>query len=194
MQGSGGLTAALELRRRGYAVTVFEELAEPGGMLRYGIPAYRLPREILTEEIDRILAVGIDLETNTRGGQDVRFAELESSFDAVFAAVGAHKSYRLGVPGEEGPGVHGAVEWLRAVNATGKAPVGTRVAVIGGGAVAMDAAMSAVRLGAQVTVIALEQRDRMLVAEEEGLEALEDGVQLLNTIQDIYLDKSVTVA
>jgi NADH-quinone oxidoreductase subunit F len=181
--GPGGLTAALELRRRGYAVTVFEELAEPGGMLRYGIPAYRLPREILAEEIDRILATGIDLKTNTRVGQDVSFAELESGFDAIFVAVGAHKSYRLKVPGEDCSGVHGAVEWLRTFNATGKAPVGAGVAVIGGGNTAVDAARTAVRLGAEnVTIFYRRMRREMPAQPHEIVAAEAEGIEIVELV------------
>jgi NADH-quinone oxidoreductase subunit F len=179
--GPSGLTAALELRKRGYRVTVFEELPEAGGMLRYGIPAYRLPRHVLDEEIDRILGTGIELHANTRVGRDVTFAQIDRDFDAIFIAVGAHRSLPLGVPGEEVSGVHGAVEWLRAYNTTGTAPIGNRVAVIGGGNSAVDAARTAKRLGAESVTVYYRrmradmpaQKTEIHAAEEEGIEIVE---------------------
>jgi NADH-quinone oxidoreductase subunit F len=178
--GPSGLTAALELRRRGYAVTVFEELPEAGGMLRYGIPAYRLPRPVLDEEIDQILAAGVELRANTRVGRDVTFAQLDREFAAIYVAVGAHQSLPLAIPGEESRGVHGAAEWLRAYNSTGKAPVGKRVAVIGGGNSAVDAARTAVRLGAeQVTIYYRRTRKEMPAQKAEIRAAEEEGTEIV---------------
>lgn len=178
--GPSGLTAALELRKRGYAVTVFEELPEAGGMLRYGIPAYRLPRPVLDDEIDRILAAGVELRANTRVGRDVTFAQLDQEFDAIYVAVGAHKSLPLAIPGEESRGVHGAAEWLRAYNSTGKAPLGKRVAVIGGGNSAVDAARTAARLGAErVTIYYRRTRKEMPAQKAEIQAAEEEGVEIV---------------
>jgi len=181
--GPSGLTAALELRKRGYGVTVFEELPEAGGMLRYGIPAYRLPRHVLDEEIDRILGTGIELHANTRVGRDVTFAQIDRDFDAIFIAVGAHRSLPLGVPGEEVSGVHGAVEWLRAYNTTGTAPIGNRVAVIGGGNSAVDAARTAKRLGAEsVTVYYRRMRADMPAQQTEIHAAEEEGIEIVELV------------
>jgi NADH-quinone oxidoreductase subunit F len=178
--GPSGLTAAWELRKRGYAVTVFEELPEAGGMLRYGIPAYRLPRPVLDDEIDQILAVGVELRANTRVGREVTFAQLDHEFDAIYLAVGAHKSLPLAIPGEESRGVHGAAEWLRTYNSTGKAPVGKRVAVIGGGNSAVDAARTAVRLGAeQVTIYYRRTRKEMPAQKAEIRAAEEEGTEIV---------------
>jgi NADH-quinone oxidoreductase subunit F len=178
--GPGGLTAARELRLRGYAVTVFEELPEPGGMLRYGIPAFRLPREILDQDIRRILDLGVELRTGTRVGREISFAELDREFAAIFVAVGAHRSLQLNVPGEEAEGVQGAVEWLRRYNTTGEAPLGRHVAVIGGGNSAVDAARTARRLGAKkVTIFYRRMRREMPAQPEEIRAAEEEGVEIV---------------
>jgi NADH-quinone oxidoreductase subunit F len=177
--GPSGLTAALELKKRGYGVTVFEEMPQAGGMLRYGIPAYRLPREVLDREIQDILDTGIDLRTNTRIGRDITMEELERDFDFIYLAVGAHKSLALGVPGEESEGVYGAVEMLRTYNAGRDITVGKRVAVIGGGNSAVDAARTALRLGAEsVTIFYRRERKDMLAQESEIQAAEDEGVRI----------------
>jgi NADH-quinone oxidoreductase subunit F len=177
--GPSGLTAALELKKRGYAVTVFEELPQSGGMLRYGIPAYRLPREVLDREIQDILDTGIELRINTRVGQKVTLEELDRSYEFIYLAVGAHKSSPLAIPGEYAEGVFGAVEMLRAYNAGQKLAVGRRVAVIGGGNSAVDAARTAVRLGADtVTIFYRRERKDMLAQESEIEAAEEEGVRI----------------
>ncbi len=175
--GPAGLTAALELRRRGYGVTVFESLPEPGGMLRWGIPGYRLPRNILSREIDDILTTGVELKCNVNIGHDIPFAELDAQFDAIYLGIGAPKSASLGIENDTMPGVLGAVEFLRNVNLGKKVDIGKMVVVIGGGNSAVDAARTAMRLGA-ASVEMLYRRDRMdmpaqeveiAAAEEEGI-------------------------
>ncbi|MBW2532369.1 MAG: FAD-dependent oxidoreductase, partial [Deltaproteobacteria bacterium] len=186
--GPAGLTAALELRRRGYEVTVFEELPQAGGMLRYGIPAYRLPRDILDEDIARILATGIELKTGTRIGRDVSMKDLKERFAAVFLAVGAHRSLRLGLEGEDADGVHGAVEWLREYNTTGKASVGKRVAVIGGGNSAVDAARTALRLGADAVTMFYRRMQREMPAQPEEIRAaVEEGIEIVELAAPVGL-------
>ncbi len=146
--GPAGLTAARDLALRGYAVTVFEELPEPGGMLRYGIPAYRLPRKTLAKEIEDITALGVKLKCNTKVGKDISYDKLNKQFDYIFMAPGAHKSQRMGVEGENLSGVYGGVEFLRDFNINeatwtktkGGKSLGSRVAVVGGGNSAIDAA------------------------------------------------------
>jgi NADH-quinone oxidoreductase subunit F len=178
--GPAGLTAALELRRRGYAVTVFEEMPEAGGMLRYGIPAYRLPRNALDSDIQRILDTGIELRTKTRVGREITFGQLRRKYAAVFIGVGAHQSLRLGIPGEDADGVYGAVEWLREFNTHGKAPIGKRVAVIGGGNSAVDAARSARRLGAESVSIFYRRMRREMPAQTTEIQAaVEEGVEIV---------------
>jgi len=182
--GPAGLTVAKDLAIRGYKVTVFEELSEAGGMLRWAIPAYRLPRDILTKEIDDIRALGVEIKCKTRVGKDIPFAKLESEFDYIYLAPGAHKSQKMGVPGEELNGVYGGVEFLRDFNAnetawtTGEKTLGTKVAVIGGGNSAIDAARCAARLGSDVTILYRRERNDMPAAIEEIIAAEEEGIKI----------------
>jgi len=178
--GPSGLTAALELRKRGYAVTVFEELSEPGGMLRWGIPAYRLPRDVLAAEIEEILATGVELKTGVRVGREVSFESLYSEFQAIYLAVGAHRSLPLGIPGEDTEGVHGAVEWLRKYNSGEKVAIGRQVAVIGGGNSAIDAARTATRLGAETVTIYYRRERKDMPAQTHEIAAAEaEGVKIV---------------
>jgi NADH-quinone oxidoreductase subunit F len=182
--GPAGLTAARDLALRGYKVTVFEELSEPGGMLRWAIPAYRLPRNIIAGEIDNVRALGVEIKCNTRIGREVPLAKLEQDFDFIYLAPGAHKSQKMGIPGEELKGVYGGVEFLRDFNANeaawmkGEKNLGTKVAVIGGGNSAIDAARCAVRLGADVTILYRRERKEMPAAIEEIVAAEEEGVKI----------------
>jgi len=182
--GPAGLTAARDLALRGYKVTVFEELPKPGGMLYWGIPAYRLPRNILDREIDDIRALGVEIKLNTRVGKDITFAKLEKEFDYIYLATGAHKSQKMGVPGEELKNVFGGVEFLRDFNAneekwlSGKNSLGKKVVVIGGGNSAIDAARVALRLGADVTILYRRLKQDMPAAEEEIKAAEEEGIQI----------------
>jgi NADH-quinone oxidoreductase subunit F len=182
--GPAGLTTARDLAIRGYAVTVYEELPEAGGMMRYGIPSYRLPREILAKEIDDIRALGVEILCNRRVGRDVSFGEVNEKFDYIYLAPGAHKSQKLGVEGEDAKGVYGGVEFLREFNINenawvkGEKVLGTRVAVIGGGNSAIDAARVAVRLGAEVTIIYRRTREDMPAAEEEIIAAEQEGIKI----------------
>ncbi len=182
--GPAGLTAARDLALRGYKVTVFEELSEPGGMLRWAIPAYRLPRNILANEIADITALGVEIKCNTRVGRDISFEAVRDGFDYVYLAPGAHKSQKMGVPGEDLPGVYGSVEFLRDFNTneeawiSGKRSLGSRVAVIGGGNSAIDAARVSLRLGAEVTILYRRERKDMPAAIEEIVAAEEEGIKI----------------
>ncbi len=176
--GPGGLAAAYYLALMGYQPTIFEELPSLGGMLRYGIPAYRLPRDILDEEIRFILAVGVEARTGVRIGRDLSMDELRRQYDAIFIAVGAHKSTPARIPGEELEGVRGGAEFLREVELGTVRPVGKKVAVIGGGNVAIDVARTCRRMGAEVSVLYRRERRDMPAYEEEIEDALEEGVVL----------------
>jgi NADH-quinone oxidoreductase subunit F len=182
--GPSGLTAARDLALRGYKVTVFEELNKAGGMLYWGIPAYRLPRNILDGEIDDIKALGVDIRLNTRIGRDLTFAKLEKDFDYIYLAVGAHKSQKMNVPGEELKNVYGGVEFLRDFNSeeakwlNGEKQLGKKVAVIGGGNSAIDAARVALRLGAEVTILYRRLKQDMPAADEEIKAAEEEGIKI----------------
>lgn len=184
--GPSGLSAARELALRGYAVTVFEELPEPGGMLLWGIPEYRLPRDVLRAEIQSILDLGVELHCNRRVGRDISWDSLKKDYDAIYLAVGAHKSIRLGVEGEELEGVWGAVEFLRKVNLGQPPALGRTVAVIGGGNSAIDAARSALRLGAEKVLILYRRlRVDMPAQEEEIRAAEEEGVEILYLVAPV---------
>ncbi len=182
--GPAGLTAARDLAQRGYKVTVFEELSSPGGMLRWAIPAYRLPRHILDGEIDDVRALGVEIRCNTRVGKDISFEKVGEEFDYVYLAPGAHKSQKMGVEGEDLPGVYGGVEFLRDFNDNeaawmkGEKKLGARVAVIGGGNSAIDAARCAARLGADVTILYRRLRQDMPAAIEEIEAAEHEGIKI----------------
>jgi formate dehydrogenase major subunit len=175
--GPAGLTAAYFLARLGHEVTVYEAMPQPGGMLRYGIPEYRLPKSFLDKEIDLIKAIGVRFITGTRIPQDIALDYLQTHYDAVFLAIGAWKSSRIGCSGEGHPRVLGGIDFLRRV-ATGEAvELGEKVAVVGGGNTAMDAARTALRLGArQVMVLYRRTRAEMPAEIGEIAEAQEEGV------------------
>lgn len=179
--GPASLSAAYYLRLMGHAVTLLEEQPALGGMLRYGIPGYRLPKDALDAEIDQIIGLGVDARLNCSVGDDVSFDELRAKHDAVFVGIGAHGDKKLRIPGEEADGVVSAVGFLRDI--AGVSPVdlrGKRVVVVGGGNVAMDAARSAVRLGAEsVTVAYRRRRSDMTAQEEEILGAIAEGCEIL---------------
>jgi len=178
--GPAGLTAAYELARRGYRATVFDALPVAGGMLSVGIPAYRLPRPVLEHEIDYIRALGVDIRLGTPVGRDggPSVQELLSQYNAVFLAVGAHRSSRLNIPGEDSPGVLQALTFLRDLNLGQPVDLGKQVAVIGGGNSAIDAARCALRLGSQVQILYRRTRTEMPAAPWEVDAAQAEGVEL----------------
>jgi formate dehydrogenase beta subunit len=179
--GSGptGLTAAYYLTALGHQVTVFEAESEPGGMLRWGIPAYRLPAEVLAREIDDLVGLGIELKTDTAIGKDLSLAQLQEQYDAVLLALGAQLARRIPVEGSDLQGVLWGMDFLREVRQGKSVQVAGRVLVIGGGGVAMDVALTALRLGAtEVQAACLECRDEMPANEWEIEEAVEEGVIL----------------
>jgi formate dehydrogenase alpha subunit len=176
--GPAGLTCAYYLAKLGHKVTVSETLPEPGGMMRVGIPEYRLPRDILRGEIQEIEEAGVEIRLNTRvESLDSLFKQ---GYEAVFLAIGAHKEMKLGVEGEDLSGVIGCVEFLRRFNLGEKVKVGDRVGVIGGGNVAIDSARAALRLGAKnVTIFYRRTKSEMPAQSEEVEQALEEGVEII---------------
>jgi NADPH-dependent glutamate synthase beta subunit-like oxidoreductase len=176
--GPAGLSCAYHLVSLGYGVTLFEALPRLGGMLRYGIPAYRLPKDILDQEIDQILALGVESRTNCRVGKDVQWEELKT-YDAVFVAAGAWKSLPLRVPGEDSAGVMSGLTFLKKVNSGEEVDLGETVAVIGGGNTAMDAARSALRLGAKPLIIYRRTKEEMPAWGEEISEAEEEQIEFI---------------
>jgi len=177
--GPGGLTAAHDLAIAGHEVTIFEALPEPGGMVRVGIPEYRMPRDVLRQDIGYIQRLGVDIKCKTRVGEDIRVAELKQSHDAMLIAVGAHRSTRLGVEGEDSEGVIHGVDFLRALNLDEQVEVGARVAVIGGGNTAVDAARVARRLGASVTIVYRRSREEMPASAVEVEAAEAEGIDIM---------------
>lgn len=181
--GPGGLSAAYYLELMGHHAVVFEEKSKLGGMLRYGIPSYRFPRERLQEDIDAILSTGAEVHLNTRIGNgegEIPFASLRKDYDAVYIAIGAHTDKKIGIEGEDSEGVISAVEMLRNIG-NEKLPdfTGKSVIVVGGGNVAMDCTRSAIRLGASRVGIAYRRRQEDMTALPEEIEgAIAEGAQL----------------
>ena len=175
--GPAGLTCAYYLALKGYPVTVFEKEKELGGMLTLGIPSFRLEKDVIRAEIDVLRDLGVQFKTGVAVGTDITLDALRAEgFKAFYLAVGASRGAKLRCPGEELPGVMTGIDFLRAVN-LGEAPaIGTSVAVIGGGNVAIDVARAAVRLGAKVTIVYRRDRDSMPAADDEIAEAAEEGV------------------
>lgn len=177
--GPAGLSCAYHLARRGYPVTIFEAFPKAGGMLRYGIPPYRLPRPILDAEIERILELGIELRLKIAVGRDVPLERIREDYDAVFLGIGAQKAVELGCPGEQCRGVYGGVEFLRLVNSGQALETGREVIVVGGGNTAIDAARTARRLNPDATITILYRRTlaEMPAIAEEISAAQEEGVE-----------------
>lgn len=192
--GPAGLSAAHDLALMGFRPTVFELESVTAGMLAVGVPAYRLPRELIEKEVEVIKALGVEIRSGVRVGADVSFADLRRDFDAVLIAVGAKSSRSLGLPGENGPGVYGGVDLLRAVSLGEKVPVGRDVVVIGGGNVAYDVARTVVRQIAfdtartaariadtsRVFLYSLESAEEMPADTIEIVEGDEEGIRREN--------------
>ncbi len=187
--GPSGLSCAYQLARYGYEVTVFEGLPKPGGMIRYGIPVYRMPREILDAEIQRIADLGVEIKCGCKIGKDVTWDEIRSGYDAIYVAIGAHQGKKMGIPGEEGPGVWTGTEFLNHANSGKKVDIGSNVVVIGGGDTAIDAARvskrlisdsaaMASKLGAQVTILYRRTREEMPAIDREIDEAIEEDINI----------------
>lgn len=179
--GPMGLSAAYFLRQMGHDVTVFESMPKAGGMLRYGIPEYRLPKEVLDDEILTIEKMGVEIITDTKIGEDIPFETVRQDFDAVLLGIGAWISTGTGCPGEDADGVIGGIDFLRKVVRNEEIKLGEKVAIVGGGNTAMDACRTAVRLGAkEVYNIYRRTKDEMPADMIEIEEAEEEGVIFKN--------------
>ncbi|MGM9566132.1 FAD-dependent oxidoreductase [Evtepia sp.] len=175
--GPGGLTAAYYLSLKGHRVTIVDAMPQMGGMLRYGIPEYRLPKKVLDEEIAEIASLGVEMKNNYRIGVDASFEEFKSKYDAVVLAIGAWSSMPVGCPGEELEGVMGGIDFLQRVALGQKPEIGDKVAVVGGGNTAMDACRTAVRLGAKEVYVVYRRTEKEMPAEQIEIdEAREEGV------------------
>ncbi len=177
--GPAGLTAAYFLARDGYQVTVYEALPVIGGMLRVGIPDYRLPPQVIEDELKPLRNLGVVFRTGVKVGKDITLRELKKKHRAVFIATGCHISKPMSIPGENLKGVLGGVEFLKKINLGGKLKLGGQVAVVGGGNAAIDSARTALRLGAgKVTIFYRRTRYEMPAAPEEIAEALKEGIEI----------------
>ncbi len=186
--GPAGLACAYYLRMLGYPVTVFEAHTEIGGMLRVGIPQYRLPRDVLDTEVHRLNQIGVEIRTNTRVvSLDLLF---ELGYKAIFITIGAHQSLRMGIEGEESPGVIDGATFLREVNLGLKPSLGENVALVGGGNVAIDAARTAARLGAKkVTILYRRSKVEMPADPTEVEQALEEGIKILYLVTPTEIER-----
>lgn len=180
--GPAGLSAAYFLAREGYKVTVFEKLPVAGGMMRVGIPEYRLPRDIIARDIKIIQDMGVEIKTGIEFGKDITIESLKKQgYKATFIATGLHKDRKLGVEKEDAKGIIQGVSFLRDVALGNPVSVGKKVIVVGGGNVAIDVALTSLRKGAKdVTMVCLEDRDEMPAWKHEIEEALEEGVKIVN--------------
>lgn len=174
--GPAGLTCAYQLARRGYKVTVFEAFEKGGGMLRYGIPRYRLPADVLDAEIARIEKLGVEIKYNTAVGRDFPYQDLKKDYQAIFLGIGAHKGKSLRIPGEDASNVWTATKFLNSVMAGDKLDIGDKVLVIGGGDAAIDAARVARRMGAEVWIVYRRTIKEMPAITPEIEGAKEEGV------------------
>ena len=178
--GPAGMTCAYYLANKGYPVTVFDRNPVPGGMLTLGIPSFRLEKDSLNAEIDILREMGVEFKCGVEVGKDITIQQLrEEGYKGFYLAIGAQKAAPLGVPGENLKGVMGGIDFLREVNLGKKVKVGKKVAVVGGGNVAMDVARTAIRLGADVTVVYRRKESDMPADPEEVAEAKEEGVKFV---------------
>lgn len=192
--GPSGLTCAYYLGRLGYDVDVYEEQPVAGGMLAIGIPEYRLPKEVLTHEIRNICQVGIKVHTATEVGKDISFAELKKQHDAIYISTGTQHSRKIGVPGENLPGVYHGLDFLRDINLGRDVKIQGVVAVIGGGSTAMDAARVALRKGATEVYILYRRGIEDMPAEKREIhEAIEEGVIIHELVEPLSFEGRVGV-
>ena len=176
--GPAGLSCAYQMTRRGYSVTVFEAFPRPGGMLRYGLPSYRLPRQVLDGEITRLGSLGVEFRCNTALGKEVTLDSLRREYSAIFVGIRAQHEVKLGLPGEDALNVLSAAEFLHRVNGGEPLEVGERVLIVGGSDTAVDAARVARRLGARVTVVSRRTAQEMPAVRHEVEEAQREGVRI----------------
>ena len=186
--GPSGLSAANDLSKMGYCVTIYETFSIPGGMLNVGIPPYRLPREVVSQAIDEVRRLGVEILTGTPIGKELNLETLREKYDAVYIAAGAHKAEKLGIPGEELQGVIHGVTFMQTVNLEKDLKIGSRVAVVGGGNTAMDAARSSFRLGAkEVFILYRRTREEMPVDLRELDQVEEEGIKVHYLTQPIQV-------
>jgi len=189
--GPAGMTCAYFLALLGHAVTVFEALPVPGGIPRVGIPEYRLPKDVVDKEIDQVVELGINIRTGTQVGRDISFQDVVEEHDACLIATGAHKSLSLDIPGEDSEGVILGLDFLKGITLEREASLETRVAVIGGGNVAIDAARTAKRLGTpEVQIVCLESKEIMPAYQTEVEGAEKEGISILYQTMPVQIHRT----
>ena len=186
--GPAGLSCAYHLARLQYDVTVFESSSSAGGMLRMGIPSYRLPRDVLDQEISRIVALGVEIRTGIAFGENLSLDGLRD-YQAIFIASGAHRSRSLQIPGEKGKDVLSGLGLLRKINLAQKGKLGNRIAIIGGGNTAIDVARSVIRMGKKATILYRRSKEEMPAFEDEIVEAIEEGVKIKYLVNPIRIQQ-----
>lgn len=187
--GPSGLSFAYQMARRGYRVTVYDAREKAGGMLRFGVPDYRLPQDVLDAEIQKILDLGVELKLNTRVGTDVSLEELRSRHSSLYLGIGAQKGRGLAIPGGDGPSVWTGTDYLVRINSGEQVDTGNRVIVVGGGNTAVDAARCARRGGADVTILYRRSREEMPAIAVEIEDALEEGIELILLASPVSLER-----
>ncbi len=192
--GPGGLSAAYYLALMGHKVTVYEKKKQLGGMMRYGIPSYRLPRQRLDNDINAILSLGIEVHTQVNVGSDITFDQLKKQYDCLYLSIGAHTDKKTGIPGEDSRGVISAVELLRRIGDDDMPDfTGQNVVVIGGGNVAMDVTRSAIRLGAANVTCVYRRRQADMTAQQEEIEgAIAEGAEVLTLQAPVRIEADET--
>ncbi|MCF7919627.1 MAG: FAD-dependent oxidoreductase [Candidatus Cloacimonetes bacterium] len=188
--GPGGLSAAYYLITSGYAVDIYEASERAGGMIRYGVPEYRMPYDQLDQDVNYIKELGVEIKLNNRIGKDTQFKELYENYDAVFFSTGLVDPYKLAIEGEDLPGVFSGLQILDDVTKGLKPKIGMKTAIIGGGNVAMDASRTALRLGADATIIYRRREEDMPADEEEIHEAHQENVKFITQAIPIKIEKT----
>ena len=186
--GPAGMSCAYHLAKLHYDVTVFESSSSAGGMLRSGIPSYRLPKNVLDREISNIEALGVEIRTGILFGEDLKLDGLKD-YQAIFIATGAHRSRGLLIPGEKEKGVVSGLDLLRKINLSKKVKLGDKVAIIGGGNTAIDVARSVIRMGKKATILYRRSKEEMPAFEEEMMEAIEEGVKIRYLVNPIRIQQ-----
>lgn len=188
--GPSGLSFAYQMARRGYRVTIYDARERAGGMLRYGVPDYRLPQDVLDAEIQKILDLGVELKLGVKVGKDISLEELRSRHSSLYLGIGAQQGQVPSLPGGEGPGVWSGTEYLGRINRGEPVAAGARVVVVGGGNTAIDSARCARRGGAEVTILYRRSREEMPAIAREIDDALEEGVALLLLTAPVAIGRS----
>lgn len=186
--GPAGMSCAYHLAKLHYDVTVFESSSVAGGMLRTGIPSYRLPKDVLDREISNIEALGVEIRTGIPFGENLELGDLKD-YRAIFIATGAHRSRGLHIPGEKGRGIFNGLDFLRKINLGKKVILGDKIAIIGGGNTAIDVARSVIRLGKKATLLYRRSKEEMPAFEDEIVEAIEEGVKIRYLVNPIRIQQ-----